>query len=710
MTAVSPEAGPHPDRATEQRHLAEELAAEQRYLAQARAVLAGMRQTARYRVETGANVAGDGYTAETLGRRLRAEAKALAEEPESPLYFGRLGFTDGPDAGEHRGQRYYIGRRHVGEAAGEPVVIDWRAPVARAFYQASRDHPQGVRVRRRYGWATRTDRPAELTGFEDEPLVGPGSGTGTGAGAGAGDGPVPSRLVAAEIGRPRIGPMRDIVATIQPEQDRLVRADLDESICVQGAPGTGKTAVGLHRAAYLLYTHRQRLRRAGVLVVGPNPAFLRYISAVLPALGEVDVRQSTLEGLIGGYPVRAVESPAAAAVKHDARMATVLYRALYARVGEPDEPLVVPDGSARWQVSAAALRRLVEEVLGAGLPYLLGRERLRARVTALLQRQAETRESPGAAWVRRMSHSRPVRDLLDRVWPAVRPAELVASLLGDPRVRADAADGLLTDAEQAAIAWPRPRTPKSAAWTTADLVLLDEAAGLLDRPEGFGHIVLDEAQDLSPMECRVIARRAAHGSLTVLGDLAQATTVWAARNWSEQLVRLGKPDATITALTTGFRLPAPVVEVANRLLPLLAVDVPAARSLRTDGRLRVSRTPDPVAHAVAAARAALDQPGSIAVICADAALPGLTAALLATGVPVATPDRPDGAARVTALPATLAKGLEYDHVVVVEPAEIVAAEPRGLHRLYVVLTRAVTRLEIVHARPLPAGLDRPDGA
>jgi len=248
------------------------LVEERVHLAAARAALGRMLDTARLRVATGAQVAGDRYTAESLGRMLRTHAKELASEPAGPLFFGRLTFGPGEP-------RYHIGRRHIGDAGGQPLVVDWRAPLARAFYRASARDRMGVTTRRRYGWAG----AGELTGYEDEHL----------------DHDAESRLLADEIERPRVGPMRDIVATIQPEQDELVRAGLDESVCVQGAPGTGKTAVGLHRAAYLLYSHRTRLSRGGVLVLGPNPAFLAYISSVLPALGEVDVAQRTLEQLLG---------------------------------------------------------------------------------------------------------------------------------------------------------------------------------------------------------------------------------------------------------------------------------------------------------------------------------------------------------------------------------------------------------------------------
>lgn len=733
-----------------------DLTAEREHLATSRAALTQMRERAQALFSTGDQVAGDAYAAETLGRTLARRVAELADDPTTPLFFGRLDFGsatgappaadppgdpgDGPDGwhADHAGRRYHVGRRHVTDDRGEPLVLDWRAPVSRSFYRASARDPQGVAVRRRFGFSN-----GALTSFEDERLD-RGEELGT-----------TSRILTAEIERPRVGPMRDIVATIQPEQDELVRADLADSICVQGAPGTGKTAVGLHRAAYLLYLHRERLRRSGVLIVGPNRAFLSYIAAVLPALGEVEVEQATVEDLVARVPVRAVEDPAVAAVKHDARMAEVLRRAVDAHIGEPIEPIMVSDGSFRWRIGLDPLHRVVQETRRERLPYATGRERVRARVVALLQRQAEARraESPSDAWLRRMGKATPVTAFLDAVWPALTPEGLVHALLGDPQRLAAAADGLLDAEEQArlcglaaptlaadptaAAGTPAPaagpttaaeapaltagttraparspapagtklgRTPKATKWTAADAVLIDEAAGLIERPGGFGHVVVDEAQDLSPMQCRVIARRSEHGSITLLGDLAQGTAPWAAADWRESLRHLGKPDAVVVPLTVGFRVPAAVVAFANRLLPALAVDVPPAESLRRDGALDVRTVDDLVAATVAEVRAALAFDGSVAVIAADDAVGGLRAALEAAGVDTATVDEPAAAARVTVVPATLVKGLEYDHVIVVEPAAIVAAEPRGLHRLYVVLTRAVSRLAVLHARPLPAPL------
>ncbi|MBZ6110888.1 MULTISPECIES: HelD family protein [Streptomyces] len=655
-------------------------------------VFAAMVDGAQEHVVTGEDVSASGADAEVLGYRLRSRAEELRELPEGPLFFGRLDFA----AGEDPERALHIGRLRITEhPAAPPLVVDWRAPVSRAFYQATAEDPRGVAVRRRFGWAPGgRGAPGDLTGLEDEHL-------------GRGESRA-SDIVAREIERPRVGPMRDIAATIQPEQDDLVRAGLTTTVCVQGAPGTGKTAVGLHRAAYLLYTHPRRIRRGGLLILGPHPAFLSYIAEVLPALGETGVRQSTLAREIARHPVTRTDGAHTAAVKHDARTAEVLRRALYARVDpEAAGPLAVPDGSYRWRVPAEALARIVADVRAEEPPYTVGRERVRARIVRYVQDRAERRAGPRTdAWVRRVERARPIGAHLDAVWPRVRPEEVVARLLTDSGALARAADGLLDAEEQEALLRTDrvPRSWKSARWSAADLVLLDEVAGLLEHPEGYGHIVVDEAQDLSPMECRAVARRSAFGSLTVLGDLAQGTTPWAARSWPDTLAHLGRPDAAVVPLTTGFRVPQAVVALANRLLERLDVDVPAARSLRGDGELAI-RPAGPgrlTGVVVDAVRAALAREGSVAVVAADPDAPRLRDALAAAGIPAAGPGEPD--ARVAVVPASVVKGLEYDHVFAVEPAAIVEAEGpggRGLHRLYVVLTRAVSRLDVVHARPLP---------
>ncbi|MFD5783168.1 HelD family protein [Streptomyces sp. NPDC126933] len=714
--------------------LAGELDRERTYHETCRAALTGMVDDAAEQVITGENAFASGADAEVLGRHLRSRAKELRLEPDSPLFFGRLDFSavavavaaadgaDGTDTAadhggpsQHRGQSYHIGRRRISEhPSAPPLVVDWRAPVSRAFYRASARDPMGVAVRRRFGWAPWSKgAPEDLTSLEDEPLderlreedAAPGSGDAAG-----------SAILTGEIERPRVGPMRDIAATIQPEQDDLVRSALGESICVQGAPGTGKTAVGLHRAAYLLYTYPQRIQRGGLLILGPNRTFLSYISEVLPALGEIGIRQSTVGDEIARHPVRTEDTEAAAVVKHDARMAEVLRRALYGRVAPPAEPLTVPDGSYRWRLGLDELERIVAEVRAEAPPYATGRERVRSRAVRAVQLQAERRAGPQSAlWAQRVGRSRAVTAYLDTVWPKAGPEEVLAALLADP---AAPSDGILTAEERQAIRRHRrgrggplsARAARALPWSAADLVLLDELAGLIEHPAGYGHIVIDEAQDLSPMECRAIARRAPFGSLTVLGDLAQGTTPWAARSWPGLLAHLGRPEAAVVPLTIGFRVPGAVVELANRLLASLDVDVPPARSLRRDGELTIRQADDLPAGVTAAVRAALTHEGSIGVIADGPDTDRIRTALRAAGIATATADDLGAtAARVTVLPATAAKGLEYDHVVLAEPAAVAEAEARGVHRLYVALTRAVSRLDIVHSRPLPGVLGEAAG-
>jgi DNA helicase IV len=665
------------------------LSAERAHLARAADCLTEMRTVASAVTDAGV----DAWASERLGAARAERLRALAADPHVPAFFGRTDSRPVDGAAE----TFHIGRRHVRDAAGNPVVIDWRAPMSRAFYQASAADPQGLLRRRRFGFSG-----GELTSYEDEPLDREDDG--------------PSALLRAEIERPRSGPMRDIVATIQPDQDDIVRAPLSESICVQGAPGTGKTAVGLHRAAYLLYTHAGQLARSGVLVVGPNRTFLRYIEQVLPTLGEVDVDQTTVADLTGRVTVRAVDPPAVAVLKGDARMAEVLRRALWGGIAKPTDSVQVQLAGRRYRVPVERLKRYVDDLRRRAradddqqlLHYAAGRERLALLVAEDARRQKEEAGgSPSDAETRRTARSVEVREFCDAVWPARDAAGLVCALFTDAAVLARAARGILDDDEQALLRWPEaPRSVRSAPWTDADAVLVDEVAGLLERTAGYGHVVVDEAQDLSPMECRAVARRLAAGSLTVLGDLAQATSPWAAADWQQTLTGLGRPGTVVRPLTRGYRVPSEVLDYANRLLPVIAPDLPAATAVRSEpGSLRVrpvSAIAGPLVDVLGELRAT---PGSIGVVCADAAVDEVVALLTGAGIAAAAlTDDGEEAAPVAVVPATLVKGLEFDAVVVVDPAAIAAAEPRGLHRLYVVLTRAVSTLVVLHRGDLPEPL------
>jgi DNA helicase IV len=596
-----------------------------------------------------------------------------------------------------------VGRRHITDEHGDPMVVDWRAPVSRPFYRASRAEPFGLRLRRRYGFVR-----GRLTGFEDEPLQDVGRAEEY------------SAILEAEIERPRVGPMRDIVATIQPEQDVIVRADLSRSVCVQGAPGTGKTAVGLHRAAYLLYAHRDQLSRQGVLVVGPNASFLRYIGDVLPALGEMSVGQTTIEELVAAAlrrmhakaSIRGVEPAAVATLKGDARMAEVLSRAVWSHLRAPSEGLVVPRGAARWRVPAYEVEETIATLRSRDVRYGAARAMLAQRLAhAVLVKMENAGDSPDDRVQDAVARSRPVKQYVDAVWPAVDPARVVLRLLSDADFLATAADGILTADEQRLLLWPKPaKAPGSAPWSLADAVLVDEAGDLVARQPSLGHVVLDEAQDLSAMMLRAVGRRCTTGSATVLGDLAQTTTAWGVGSWPRALGHLGKPDAVVDELTRGFRVPGEVIEYAARLLPRIAPELtPPVSVRRARGELEVVAT-DPLPALPAAVERALGRVGSVGLIVPDALVDEAVRAL--DGHPLAvvgTTDREqvEFDIRLDVVPATLAKGLEFDHVVLVEPAAIVEAEPdevTGLRRLYVCLTRAVTSLVVLHGEPLPAAL------
>jgi DNA helicase IV len=661
-----------------------QLVAEREHLQQALVCLIEMREAAGAIADYGV----DALASESLGR-LRAERLAhLSADSEAPPFFGRIDRE--PDRSHPTGEVFHIGRRHIRDRLGDPMVIDWRAPISQPFYRATAHDRQGVTLRRRFGFNN-----GQLTSFEDEHLN---------AGEELG---LQSHLLRAEIERPRVGPMRDIVATIQPDQDELVRADLDTSLCIQGAPGTGKTAVGLHRAAYLLYSYPERLRRSGVLVVGPNAAFLRYIAQVLPALGENGISQTTVEEMVPALPVRRTEDTEVAVLKGDARMAEVLRRAVFSYVRKPESDVVPIIGSRRYRISVERCRRYVDDArrsLASGeLRWDSARERLRNLLAQDVRRQREDAGgAPSDPETRKVARSVQVKDFVDEVWPALDARAVLVRLFTEPAFAQRCAGTSLTAEEIALLAWPdAPRNPKQAKFSAPDLVLADELAGLITGSDGYVHVVVDEAQDLSAMQCRVVARRCPLGSITVLGDLAQATTPWAPGSWQATLTHLGQPTAKVAPLTTGYRVPGEVLAIANRLLPHIAPDVPAATSVRAGGDS--FSTGSDLADAV---RSCLAAEGSIAVIVPELRVAAVHAELAAAGIEAGSlADAEPG--RVTVVPATAAKGLEYDSVVLLEPAEIVAAEPTrlgGLRRLYVAWTRAVSRLAVVHEAPLPAEL------
>ncbi|WP_428986502.1 HelD family protein [Streptomyces camelliae] len=642
------------------------------------------------------DVAANWVNAQVLSRQIDERIKALADLSDTPLFFGRLDYLHAPKADQAEGaegEQFYIGRRHVHDADGDPMVIDWRAPVSQPFYRASKKDPMDVGLRRRFGYTG-----GDLTAYEDEHLSDPEESAKA------------SKLLQQEIERPRVGPMRDIVATIQPEQDEIVRSGLGGTVCVQGGPGTGKTAVGLHRVAYLLYAHRERLARTGTLVIGPNRSFLHYIEQVLPALGELAVQQATVDDLVAHVEVRGTDEAAAAVVKGDARMAEVLRRALYAHVSMPTEPVVVVRGSRRWRVPAYELEDVVRELLERDIRYGAAREALPQRIAhAVLVQMERAGEAPDDRVQDAVARNSAVKAAVKAVWPAVDPAKLVLRLLTDADFLAEHAAGILDEDEQKTILWAKPvRSVKSARWSSADAVLIDEATDLIQRTHSLGHVVLDEAQDLSPMQYRSVGRRCTTGSATVLGDLAQGTTPWATRSWDEALAHLGKRDGVIEELTAGFRVPTDVIRYASRLLPHIAPGLTPVASVRENPGFFEVRTATGTADVVAACEELLGNEGSTGLIAADARIPALAEALTAAGITYLAPgEETTRETRLTLVPASLAKGLEYDYVALDEPQAVVDGEPderTGLRRLYVALTRAVSGLIVTHSAPLPAQL------
>jgi DNA helicase IV len=616
--------------------------------------------------------AGDAAHGEVVQAALDAwSAKRLQtlSDAQRGLCFGRLDF-------EAVAQPLYVGRRWVHDDEQRQVVVNWQAPAARPFYTATPVDPQRVTLRRRF----RADG-RRLVDIADETLDGS-----TVDGAAVGD------FLLEELERSRESRMRDIVATIQADQYRLITHDADSALVIQGGPGTGKTAVGLHRASWILYTHRETLGRSGVLVVGPNRTFMEYVSHVLPALGEDAVEQRAVGELVDGAGAVRRDPPEVARLKADTRMAEVIARAVELRLeSEPVELLARLEGAyvrVRQREVVELLQRAREE-LGSGAA---ARERFRMDV---LRRFYEDygRVHGGGAYRNFEEIEKALRanGYLDRVvkaaWPVVAPEKLVRSLLTSRPALAEAAEGILDAAEQKLLVSRAP------GWSDGDVALLDEAYSLLvAAPRSFGHVIVDEAQDLTPMQLRMIARRARQGALTILGDVAQATGPIAYRSWAEVLRELpGGEDAQVEELRHAYRVPREIMELALPLLDEIAPDVEAPLSYRTGAApplIRQVEAGDLMAEAYHEAERLAQEEGLLALIVpeelAEAAAEDES---LYDGVPVLTPPQ--------------AKGLEFDHVIVVEPAAIAERE-QGLRHLYVALTRPTKTLVVLHARELPA--------
>ena len=585
------------------------------------------------------------------------------EDVERGLCFGRLDF-DGLDA------KLYVGRRWVHEG-DTPIVVNWQAPAARPFYTATVAEPHGVTLRRRFRTEGR-----QLLDLFDEPLDGSAGDVVHGV----------ADILLEELERSRDERMRDIVATIQADQYRLITREPEGVLVVQGGPGTGKTAVGLHRASWLLYTYRAELERNGVLVVGPNPIFMDYISHVLPMLGEDRVEQRAIDQL-AGFKATRTEAPEAARVKGNARMAGALAATVPALPVPPTELAGIRIDGAYLYLEPDQFAELIVEAQEPGGSYAAMRERFR---TVLVRRLYEqyARKLDDLAFRSFEELEKATRSfttgVLDRVFPKVKPEQLVRRVL--------AGEGI-----------------PSRGWSDADLPLLDEARALLEGPPvAHGHVIVDEAQDLTPMQLRMLARRST-GPMTILGDIAQASGAVSYHRWEEVLEHLadGSP-VEIAELRLAYRVPREVMELALPLLPLIAPDVAPPIAYRSgDDPPRFVETSSRELVTTAAREASNEalREGRTALIA--------PAALLRKIDPALGSVHEEGAGGFDELASTVrtlvpraAKGLEFDRVVVVEPAAIVneLAGVDGLRALYVALTRATKTLVIVHSKPLPDAL------
>ena len=720
-----------------------------------------------------------GDQALTFGRidRLLEDADSVANGD------GPVGAPDIGPTGEPETETFHIGRLAVHSADHDPLVVDWRAPIAEPFYRATGRDPQGLVLRRHLALEGR-----RVIGLEDERFSATGvagtvpdqarPGTPDGESGGeliVGDLPIggPAALLAA-LDRARSGRMTDIVSTIQREQDEIIRAPLAGVLVVQGGPGTGKTAVALHRAAYLLYTHRFPLERQGVLVVGPNPLFLRYIDQVLPSLGETGVTLSTVSGLVPEITIREVGPEDVARLKGDPRMAKVVARAVRSRQRALADDVAVPYGALFLRLSAEDSRRIVEMARRRPGSHNARRRLVEQAVAQLLaDRARQTQQTLGVGapssvtafpgyddpselseeefdfedFSRKVRRVPELAEALDRMWPRLSPHELLHDLFGAPPLIAAACRGVLAPEEQILLHRPRSASFEEVPWTPADAALVDEARHILgprngnrhgnrngngnDRGNGngddgvrkYGHVVVDEVQDLSPMQLRMLNRRSLSGSMTVVGDIAQATAPWSPRSWADITDHLpNRRPVRSVELTVSYRTPAEVLAVAGRVLAVAAPELTPPRPVRRTGeepRVIAARGPDGTLRDatlrdlarrvadVADEEVARVAPGRVAILAPESLLPILFDALGAVDLPVvdARDLRKGGLSEpLVLLAADAANGLEFDSVVVVEPAVIAGETARGLRTLYVALTRPTQRLTVVHLAPVPTAL------
>jgi DNA helicase IV len=630
------------------------------------------------------------------------------------LVFGRIDRT-AEDTGEI--EKFHIGRLAVADANREPVVVDWRAPVAEPFYRATGRDQMGLLRRRHF-----VVEGPKLLALEDE-LFGEGH-LGVGQEEGLNDDPRQglrgySTLLTA-LGRNRTGQLGDIVATIQSEQDEIIRSPQSGVLVVQGGPGTGKTVVALHRAAYLLYTHRFPLEDQGVLVIGPNRVFLRYIERVLPSLGEAGVSQVILADLVREVQFGGRESSNVARVKGAKKIAKVVDKAISDRQRPLLEDVVLPVGVGFARLRASESLHIVK---AARRRYHRHNQARRYVENEVYESMAATlRNGAEADDVRESLHGTPeMRAVFERMWPLLTPAQLLHDLFGSKALLKLAANGILPEADYLALYRERSASIDEVRWTTADAALLDEARFLLgprprkggkiddkDEIRTYGHIVIDEVQDLTPMQLRMVTRRSLSGSMTVVGDIAQATGPLAPNDWKDVLEHLPSRKAPrVVGLSVGYRIPSQIMELADKVMHAATPGLRAPRSVRDGDEspliIRAQSAEDLNAQIVARARTLTERPdtGRVAIICPDDMVDEISSVLDAASLAHGRAQAAGLDQNLSIVPATLAKGLELDDVIVVEPTAIVADDAQGLRLLYVTLTRSTRSLTVVHRMSLP---------
>ncbi len=620
---------------------------------------------------------------------------------DASLVFGRID-TD-------QAEVFHIGRLAVADSEQEPLVVDWRAPISEGFYRATVSSPMGLERRRHF-----ISRGETILGLEDEIF----SDASEDASALQGEGALFAALKSARTGR-----LGDIVATVQAEQDEIIRAPLPGILLVQGGPGTGKTVVALHRAAYLLYTYRFPLAGQGVLVLGPNRLFLRYIEEVLPSLGEAGAVLACLADLVGDHLPPVVGSVAdpdlTAEVKGDARMVRVLKAARRDRQRPLRETLEVPYGIRRLRITAEQSA----EIMKSGRRFRnhnAGRKAVERALYEALAQASPEQPDPGVV-EDRLSGNPLVHEALEWMWPVLTPTQFLRDLFGSSALVRSASRRVLTTEESDSLVRDRYDSPEEVPWTEADMPLIDEAYRLLgpqpgekyetDRVRTYGHIVVDEAQDLSPMAIRMVARRSLNGSITLVGDIAQATAPGAVANW-EQLIQQLHPkiDHHRAELTVSYRIPGPIMELGARVLTQAEPGLAPPTSVRSEGAdpviRRVDDLPGGVALEVKRLRDEVGD-GSIAVVVPDALIDDIALALEDAGIEAGRVGDSVGLDQpITLLPMRLIKGIEVDATVVVEPTEMIAEHARGWRALYVAMTRSTRFLSVLHKAELPEALDQ----